>query len=147
MASNLVTEDDLKRYQYVPFNLPETRLNPGIEQTVSMIQTTQGQKLTLAWLSVHLIRVLVLNAVPAKANPTYNSVYAGLYGNRADRLAGPPGEPLAYAGTDVPGTIGVFPPAQVWPIDQPDTYGIFVINNLINPPVYVSVSGAWLVRL
>lgn len=147
MASTLVTEDELGRYLWVPFNLPETRLNPGIEQTVSMIQTVQGQRLTLAWLSIHLIRVLVLTAVPVKANSSYNSVYAGLYGQRADLLAGPPGEPLAYAGVDIPGTVSVFPPAQVWPIDQPDTYGIFVVNNLTNPPAYVSVSGAWLVHL
>lgn len=147
MASTLVTEDDLGRYLWVPFGLPETLLNPGIEQTVSMLQLAPGQKATLAWLSVHLIRIKVLNTIPVKANPTYNSVYVGLYGNRADLLEGPPGEALAYAGVDIPGTIGVFPPAQVWPLDQPDTYGVFVVNNLTNPPAYASVSGAWLIHL
>jgi hypothetical protein len=147
MSSQFITEDDLGRYLWVPFNLPETMLEPGVEQTVTMLQLAQGQRATLSWLSVHLIRMLVLSAPPMKNNPTYNSVYAGLYGSRADLLAGPPGEPLAYVGVDIPGTVGVFPPAQVWPLDQPDTYGVFVVNNLNNPPVYVSVSGAWLIHL
>ncbi len=147
MSSELITEDDLGRYLWIPFNLPETLLNPGIEQTVSMLTLAQGQRATLAWLSVHLVRILVLTAIPVKGNPTYNSVFAGLYGSRADLLAGPPGEALAYVGVDIPGVVKVFPPAQVWPLDQPDTYGVFVVNNLTNPPVYASVSGTWLVHL
>lgn len=145
--TNLITETDLGRYLWVPFNLPETRLQPNVEQTVSILTLPPGQSATLAWLSVHLIRVLVLAAVPTKINEGYASAYAGLYGGRADTLAGPPGEPLAYAGTDLPGTIGTFPIHQAWPINEADTYGIFVVNNLSNPPVDVSVSGAWLIHL
>jgi hypothetical protein len=147
MATNLITGKELQRYKWVPFCLPETRLQPGVEQTVSTLTLLPGQRATLAWLSVHVIRILVLRAVPVKLNPAYDAVYAGLFGTGATRLAGPPGQPLVYAGTDLPGTIGHFPPHQAWPIDEPDTYAVFAINNLTNPPVDASVTGSWLVHL
>lgn len=145
--NTLVTHRDLGRWIWVPFNLSETRLTPGVEQTVHTLTLAAGQQATLAWLSIHLIRILVLSAVPTKINPGYAAVYAGLFGSQALGLQGAPGEPLVYAGTDLPGTIGTLPPHQAWPISVPDNYAVMVVNNLNNPPVDVSVSGAWLVHL
>jgi len=131
----------------VPFSLPETRLRPGVEQTINVLTLSSGQQATLAWLSVHLIRIAALTAVPTKTNTSFAAIYAGLFGSRADELTGAPGQPLVYAGVDFPGTIGVLPPHQAWPITAPDTYAVMVVNNLIDPPADVTVSGAWLLHI
>jgi hypothetical protein len=146
VAPTYLTSADLGRHLWVPFNLPETRIQPGVEQLIHILQLSPGQRATLVWLSVNLIRVLVLTAAPVKLNPGYNSVYAGLFGGGADRLTGAPGQPLVYAGTDLPGTVGVFPAQQAWPLDEPDTYAVMLVNNLTNPPIDASASGAWLVH-
>lgn len=131
---------------YLPFNLPQARLDPDTAQPIAFVSLKLGQKLRLAWLNLHLVR-LVGNSftAPTKVNPSLAASYAGLYGGRANYILEPTGQPMSYTACDIPGA-SLFNPVFFEDVSSPDVYSVIVVNNFRDAQIDVCVSGSFMVE-
>jgi hypothetical protein len=146
-VNNFVTERRLDARLYLPFNLPQARLDPDTAQPVAFVSLLLGQRLRLAWLNLHLVRVLGDSfTAPTKANPSLAASYTGLYGGRANYITEPTGQPLSYTACDIPG-VGLFNPVFYEDVSAPDVYSVIVVNNFKDAQIDVCVSGSFMVEI
>jgi hypothetical protein len=145
-VNNFVTQKSLDSRLYLPFNISQARLVQDTAQPVAFVGLVLGQRLRLAWLHLHLIRVLggVINS-PTKINPSLGACYTGLYGSRANYILQPPGQPMSYVSCEVPGCRWANP-VFYEDVSSPDIYSVIVINNFKDAEIDVSVSGAFCVE-
>src|SRR5574343_194494 len=128
---SLATKYEFDNRLDIPFNLAESRLDASLSLPVASLRLSAGQRVSLTWLNLHLIR-LVIGTIPRKRNPGFGAAYVGLFGGRSDLIGGPPGQPLAYVGLDIPGGKRLSPWLGQVEISEPDTYTVLLVNNLIN---------------
>ena len=145
MNDTFTTNAQFATQLWVPFNLSQTNLSPGSCTPLGVLSLGQGQSATLSWLTLHFVRLLA-GYVPSKLNQSLNSVYVGLYGSEGSLIQVIPGQPLAYAGLDVPG-VTQLSPAFAPHLAEPDTYTVLVVNNLRDAAVNVVTTGTWRVVL
>jgi hypothetical protein len=138
----LVTAQSRERAFDLGFNLPQATLKPNTAEQIAVVTITSTQRLQLRWLTVHFVRLLTTGgALPVKVNPSLGSVYAGLYGDRAEFLTAPAGRPLVYVPVELPGVVPVSPNfiADV----TPGTYTLLLVNNLQRNKVEVVAGGSF----
>lgn len=142
-----ITSRQLDARLQAPFSLPQSRLKAEAAQPVAFVGLALGQRLRLAWLHLHLVRVDGDPFVaPVKANPSLGAAYAGLYGGRANYILEPTGQPMSYIARDIPGAV-LMSPVFYEEVSSPDVYSVVVVNNFKDAEIDVSVSGAFLIEL
>lgn len=140
----LATTAAFRRTLDVGFCLPQTTVKAGTAEQVSSITILPGQRLLVRWLTVHFIRFAAELAPPAKVNQALGAVYAGLYGDRGEKITAPAGQPLVYVPVELP---GVVPASASYVLDLiPGTYSLLAANNLFCD-AEISVSGTFRVIL
>lgn len=144
--NSLVTLASFNRAIDVPFNLPQSTLQPNTAEQVAIISVLPGQQLQLRWLSIHLVKINVSPVqIPTKINPSLATTYAGLIGDRAQFLTAPAGRPLIYVPVDLPGVAHSSP---AFALDlSPGTYALIAVNNLVETSIEVTVCGSFRVTL
>jgi hypothetical protein len=121
----------------LPIHVPQVELMRNDGVVLSTIVIDSSQLLRIRWLNLSIIRVNQ-DAAPELSNSGFGWAYLGLFGPDFDKTLSTPIVSLSSSQVGVKSTN----PWDFADIACAGTYGLVVVNNLINLDVSLSVAGA-----
>ena len=133
------TKNRLDTIRDVPLALPQAQLRRGDSIVVSSFKLALGQKLSLGWLGLQLLKLSP--GTPQRVNSSLGIIYAGIYAGGFDTLRRPSGTPLQLLSISSP-TMKILNPYTHREFSGPDIIEVLVVNNTTNIDVEVMLVGA-----
>ncbi len=140
-SNTFITPAGFDRSLGISFNLPQSLLAANTAEQVAIFTLNREMTVEIAWLCLHLVKMNSSPvSMPTKVNTSLGSAFIGLYGDRAELIESPAGQPLVYVACQLPGAAAADPSYLV--NLSPGVYSLLAVNNLVDTPLEVSVSGA-----
>lgn len=140
-SNTFLTPAGFDRSLGISFNLSQSLLSPNTAEQVVVFTLARDQAVELTWLCLHLVKMNCSpTTIPTKVNTSLGSAYVGLYGDRAELIESPAGQPLVYVAVQLPGAAAA-DPSYLTTLSA-GVYSLLVVNNLADTPIEVTVSGS-----